>query len=493
MGYTGKIVAIGAGISGLACAFRLKQLGVPCLVLEASERPGGVIATIRRDGYLFEMGPQFPRFPAALWRLVQELNLEQEFVAGDSKAKRYIFQNGSLHPAPFSPGGLIKTKLVGLKSKARILFEPLRHTRPPENEESLADFVERKFDREILENIVDPFVSTVFLGDTSKMGMESAFPALVEWERRSGSLLRGALSARKNRRNAPTLGDDSRSSSLAETFPSNGNGHANGRNLHVTDALPTLGSFRRGMATLPERLAEELREAIRYKVQVETVRPRDLNNGRCGAGWHLRLTDGQEITAEHLVIAVPAHVAGSLLEPSTPALARHLLAMEYAPICTVSSVYKRSEVQNTLNGFGFMIPRREDLHTVCTFWNSSLFAGRAPKDSVLLTSFSGRAADGAFAAMSDEECAQAVEQENAHILGISSPPLDRAVWRDARALPQYNVGHAKRVAEITNILRASPNLHLAGNYLRGRSIGECVAVAEQVAQNLCRRVREQSI
>jgi oxygen-dependent protoporphyrinogen oxidase len=105
-------VVIGAGVSGLACAFRLKQLGVPCLLLEASHRPGGVIATVQKGGLLYETGPQFPRFNAAAWRLVRDLNLEPEFLRGDPNARRYIVRHGTLHRA-FSPGGLLATRLVG--------------------------------------------------------------------------------------------------------------------------------------------------------------------------------------------------------------------------------------------------------------------------------------------------------------------------------------------------------------------------------------------
>jgi protoporphyrinogen/coproporphyrinogen III oxidase len=181
VGYTEKIVIIGAGISGLACAYRLTQLQIPSVVLEAGERAGGAIATVRRNGYLFEAGPQCPRFPASVWQLVRELNLESEFLAGDPKAKRYILRNGHLHPAPFSPQGLITTQLVGAATKFRILTEVFRTSHPPPQEESLAEFVQRKFGGEILDNLLDPIVSTVFLGDSYKMGMESAFPALVQW------------------------------------------------------------------------------------------------------------------------------------------------------------------------------------------------------------------------------------------------------------------------------------------------------------------------
>jgi oxygen-dependent protoporphyrinogen oxidase len=469
VGYTEKVCVIGAGISGLTCAFRLKQLGVRCIVLESTERAGGLIASIRRNGYLFETGPQFPRFPAPLWRLVQDLQLQDELVIGDANAKRYIFRHGKLHPAPFSPIELIKTNLVGLKSKLRILRDPFQHTQPPNEEESLANFIERKFDADILDNLIDPFISTIFLGDAASMGMESAFPALVEWERSRGSLLRGALAARKSKQN----------------------GKENGTRLHVTEALPTLGSFKSGMATLPEKLDQELGDAIRYRTQVESIASPSSVAGAHETVWKVRLRGGECIHASHLVFAVPAYVTAKLLVATSPELANHLNAIPYAPICTFSCAYERSDVAHPLDGLGFMVPRREGLHTICTFWNSSLFAGRAPQGTVLITSFAGRAGDDAFAAMTDDERIQAVEAENARILEITGHSLEREFWKEVRALPQYNVGHAARVRAIANLLPSLPNLHIAGNFLTGRSLGDCVDVANRVAENVHSQLQRQ--
>ncbi len=485
VGYTEKVVVVGAGISGLACAHRLKQVGIRPRVLEASERPGGLINTVRRDGFLFETGPQFPRFPPSVWQLVRDLSLEREFVAGDSRAKRYIFLRGRLHLAPFSPSGLIKTQLLGLKSKLRILGEPFGYSRPPVQEESLAEFVQRKFGMEVLDNLVDPIISTVFLGDARKMGMESAFPALVEWERNRGSLVRGALQARRSKRETAKSGGGLHPS----TFHSNGNHNS----LRVTDALPTLGSFRSGMATLPERLAEELKGEITYKAGVESIAQSQGYNGPSKLAWQVRLSSGEQITAQYLVLAVPAHVAGRLLETSVPKLASHLKAIEYAPINVVSSAYERSKVTNRLDGFGFMVPRRKGLNTICTFWNSSLFGGRAPEGSVLITSFAESEEKGAPGAATDEKCERAVEAENARILGISGKPVARLVWKNPHALPQYNVGHARRVTEIYGILPTLSNLYLAGNFLEGRSIGDCVDVAYRVAENLHSQLQRQDI
>jgi len=251
--YTEKVVIVGAGLSGLSCAFRLKQLGIQCLVLEAADRPGGVITTVRRNGYLFDLGPQIPRFPTSAMKLLRDLRLEEEFVPGDPKAKRYIFRHGKLHPAPFSPAGIMSTRLISASSKWHFLTEAFRSTRPPSREETLAEFVERKFGADVLENVVDPVIATIFFGDARKMGMESAFPDLVDWERDLGSLMRGAFRARNAKREA----------AKADTAKGSIPAHANGNSMALPEVLPSSGSFQSGMGRLPERLAEELGGKLR--------------------------------------------------------------------------------------------------------------------------------------------------------------------------------------------------------------------------------------
>jgi oxygen-dependent protoporphyrinogen oxidase len=483
VGYTEKVVIIGAGISGLACAYRLKQLGIPCLVLEAQERPGGLISTIRKNGFLFETGPQFPRFPALVWRLVHELNLQSEFVAGDSGAKRYIVRNARLHRAPFSPGGLLGTRLLGLPSKLRILTEVFGTSKPPLHEESLAEFVQRKFGAEVLDYLVDPLISTIFFGDAHKMGMESAFPALVEWERSQGSLVRGAIRARSSKRQRPNM-----DSSLQQVA-------ANGTrdSFHVTSALPSLGSFRSGMAALPEKLAENLHGQVRYGEGIACVARVPNASDTAKAAWQIVSSSGEKNASEHLILAVPAYAAAQLLANAAPQLASQLNTIDYAPVCSVASAYDRSQVSNALDGFGFMVPRREGWETICTFWNSSLLPGRAPEGKVLMTSFAGRAANNGAQRVGGEACARIVEAENARALEIAGEPLDRVVWQDPKALPQYNVGHAQRIAEIRNILSMTHGLGIAGNFLKGRSIGDCVETGFDAADDVHSRIRGEII
>jgi oxygen-dependent protoporphyrinogen oxidase len=382
-----------------------------------------------------------------------------------------------MHRAPFSPWAFLATGLLGLPAKVRLLTEGFRSSHPPLEEESLADFVQRKFGTEVLDNLVDPFISTIFFGDPRKMGMESAFPALVQWERKEGSVLRGAIRARRSQGDAKNA------------LPAGSESSGKRSSWHVTDALPLLGSFRSGMARLPERLADVLGEQIRFGIGITSVAPH--GDGHDGNNrWQIGLSNGDQIVTEHVVLAIPAYAAAEALANSVPRLASHLAAIEYAPVCTVSFAYNRSQVAHALDGFGFMVPRREGLHTTCTFWNSSLFPRRGPEGKVVMTSFAGPTVPGEAQSEGSgkEECARQVQAENARVLGIVGEPVDRVVWNDTRALPQYNVGHARRVREIYEMLPTLSNLYLAGNFLTGRSVGDCIQIAHRVAENLRSRV-----
>ncbi|MGB8543022.1 MAG: protoporphyrinogen oxidase [Candidatus Acidiferrales bacterium] len=467
MDHRQRIIVIGAGITGLTCAYYLRQWDPPVLVLEASERAGGLISTIGRNGFLFESGPQSPRFTERLLRMISDLGLDGEFVRGDPDSNRYIVKKGQLYRAPFSAGTLLTTGVIGLKSKLRILSEPFGFSRTPDPEETVADFIHRKFGQEVLDYLVDPIVSTVFFGDARMMGMESAFPALVRWERESGSLARGAFAARKRGKNNALTGDSSSS----------------GSRFSVTGNLPAMGSFRRGMGSFMKSLSKRLGENIRFGTKIESVSAARVS-GKSELGWKVRVEGGEEIFAEHLVVSVPAYEAARLLEAAAPPLSSLLRAISYSPMAVVSSAYHCNALRHKLDGFGFMVPSREGLNTICSIWNSSLFAGRAPEGMQLLTSYARTEITGGLLSMPDDALARTVQGEAEKILGIAGEPVERQVWKYTRALPQYNLGHAEKIKAIRGALVALPNLHLAGNYLSGRSIGDCAEVGFLAAESV---------
>jgi oxygen-dependent protoporphyrinogen oxidase len=444
------VVVIGGGVSGLACAYRLKKLGVPVTLLEASPRVGGLIETVEKDGFLFESGPQSFQGTETLLGLIHDLGIDAELCKADPGAPRYILRKGKLRKVPMSPQAMLATSLLSPGTRWKIVSEPFKRTRPPNDEESVADFVRRKFGHEILEYLVSPFVSGVYAGDPEKLSLRAAFPTIEEWEREYGSVLRGQMKSRS-------------SSTTARKGP------------------PPLCSFRRGMNTLTQAMGGSVGESALSGACASAIN-RSGNPGE--AGYEIRIArSGREetIVAQAVVLATPAYVASHQVGSLAPSLASILSGIAYASLAVVGTAYHKRQASAALDGFGVLIPRSEKHRTLGIVWNSSLFPARAPEGQMVLTSFVGGATDPEIAAKTDEEILAIVQEEHARILGITGSPVSAAVWKHEKALPQYNLGHGHAVEAIHDAERAVPGLYFAGNYLEGPSIGKCVEEAFQTA------------
>src|SRR5579863_9852608 len=235
-----KVAVIGAGISGLACAYRLQQLGLDVTVFESNSSAGGMIDSVEKDALLFEAGPQSFQGTPELLALIRELGLEGQLLKADPRAPRYVLLHGRLRKIPMSPQALLASTLLNPVSRWKIASEPFKKWRPPSEEESVAAFVRRKFGHEILEYLVAPFVSGVYAGDPEKLSLKAAFPTLDEWEREYGSVLRGAMKSRpeKEKRRGP----------------------------------PPLCSFKLGMRTLTRALADKLSDTVKLGTRAQSIK-----------------------------------------------------------------------------------------------------------------------------------------------------------------------------------------------------------------------------
>ena len=453
-----QVAVIGAGISGLACAYRLQQLGLDVTVFESNDCAGGLIDSVQKEDLLFEAGPQSFQGTPTLLALIRELGLEPQLQKADPRAPRYVLLHGRLRKIPMSPQALLASTLLNPVSRWKIATEPFKKSQPPTEEESVAAFVRRKFGNEILEYLVAPFVSGVYAGDPEKLSLKAAFPTLDEWERQYGSVLRGAMKSRPHKEQRA--------------------------------GAPPLCSFTHGVATLPRAMAAKLGDAMQYEtraVSVDFARAGEQRHTAAAVGLACEIRfvrNGQEQSAiaGAVVIATPAYAAARLLETSSPHLAQALSGIAYAPVAVVACTYYRQQVGDPLEGFGFLVPRGEKVRTLGTVWNSSLFPGRAHEGSVTITSFIGGATDPEIMNLHEENIAAIVAEENARILGITGPPVEVAVWKYPRALPQYNLGHGHIVETIRDAERASPGLFFAGNYLEGPAVGKCVENGFQTAE-----------
>jgi protoporphyrinogen/coproporphyrinogen III oxidase len=430
----------------MVCAYALRKAGVDTQVIEAASMAGGVIRSERRDGYLLEFGPQSFNATAAVLNLCRELGIEEQLVRAPARAPRYVLVNRELREVPMSPPAFMKSSLFGLGTKFSVLKDVLGRSTPPENEESVAAFVHRKFSPELLEKLGGPFVSGIYAGNPEKLGLRSAFPQLYDAEKSAGSVVKGVMRA--------------------------------GKKDKTTSEKPTLQTFRDGNQTLTDALAASLDSNVRCGVEARGVRA--LAGTGTGPAFEVTVGvhgGGDVITTDRLIVATPTQQAGGLLHGVDPQFEALLQKIEYVPVAVVSLGYPRSAVRHALEGFGFLVPRSSGLRILGTVWNSSLFSNRAPEGHVLLTSFVGGALDPQITEVPEAQLANLVHRELAPVLGISQAPSfsNAQVW--PRAIPQYNLGHAERIARLGELRGRYPNLHFVGNYLHGPAWGACIEVA----------------
>jgi oxygen-dependent protoporphyrinogen oxidase len=442
------VIVVGGGISGLACAYHLRHAGIPALLLEAGSRPGGVIATEERDGFRFELGPQSFLTTEPLLGLIDALGLRDQLLHANPRAPRYILVGGRLVRAPLAPPSLLTTPLFSAATKWRLVTEPLRHSKPPADDESVAAFVRRKFGDELLDRLVAPFVSGVYAGDPERLSLRAAFPKLYEFEAKYGSVLRGAMKSR----------------------PAKGTPRAG------------LCSFRDGMEALPRAMAARLGDSLLLETTVVSLRHGKTN----GKPWFevdiARGNHRESLAASAVVVATSTTIAAEICDGLSDRFAPIFSQIEYAPVVVMSACYRREQLQRPADGFGFLVPRAEGLRVLGTVFNSSLFPGRTPEGMVCFTSFAGGATDPKFCELGDAEITETVCSEVARVLGITGKPVVTNLHRYERALPQYNLGHTEIVKSLDGLVGAVPGLFLAGNYLSGPSVGACVEQAFRTAE-----------
>ena len=435
---------VGAGVSGLSCAWFLRQRGQRVRVLEAGPQAGGCLASSHDDGFLIEGGPNSTLMRnGALGELVRDLGLDAELLEANAAAKRrYVVKNGQLVALPGSPPAFLASPLFSTGAKLRLLLEPFH--RRAAAEESIAQFVRRRLGPEFLDWAIDPFVSGVYAGDPERLSVRAAVAKIYALERDHGSLILGAL--------------------------------ARLRRARAVGPMPVgrLISFRSGMQALARTLTERLGAALQCGAEVMAIERR-------GEGWLVR-TATAEHRAARLVLSVPAYRAATLLEPLDAALAAELAAIHYPPVASVALGFAREQITHPLDGFGMLIPSRERRITLGALFSSTLFPGRAPDGQVLLTAFIGGARRPAVAALEEAAIAQQVLADLSPLLGIRGAPAFQRVRRWPRAIPQYELGHLERLARIDSRLAKLPGLQLRANWRDGISVADCVAQAQLLAE-----------
>jgi protoporphyrinogen/coproporphyrinogen III oxidase len=441
-------VVVGAGISGLAAALELQQTTSEVVLVDASDRPGGVLRTDHVAGFVVERGPNTFRVSAPLLEALRGLRLDDEILrARPASRLRYLLRGGELVALPLSPIALARSDLISRRGKLRLLAEPFVR-RGDGADESVAEFVRRRLGSEVLTRLVGPSLTGLYAGDEEQLGAETVFKSLVQHERRHRSIAFGALARALSRRRPR--------------------------------GLP-------GSWSAPKGLGPFARALTRRLVDPPALQTRALELVWLGTRWRVSLTGPAGETAllsRRVVIATPAREAARLLLDVDTEVSRLLEGIEYAPLVSLPIGVDPRAVRRKIEGFGFLVPREEGVALLGCLFMSRLFPDRAPLGRELLQCmFGGRRWPAAVAEPADALFARALADLD-RALGISGQPLQLGLARHERAVPQPGRDHGRRIAELRRRLATRPGLVLAGAYLDGVSVADCFASGQRAARDL---------
>jgi oxygen-dependent protoporphyrinogen oxidase len=443
------VAIVGAGLTGLAAAYRLKQRGARVVVYEAGDRIGGSIKSERRDGYLAELGPTSMAAPSgSVAALLSDLGLEASRVTASSAARhRYIVRRGRLTRLPMSPAELLTTRLLSNVAKLAIFGEPLVEAGDSPLEESVAAFVRRRFNQEVLDYIVNPFIAGIFAGDPEQLSVRHAIPKLHALERTHGSVMKALVQMMKARR--------------------------------VTSLGPgSVTSFRGGLQEIPDALGRELRSEVRLRSPVTQLRsgPR---------GWTVGAAFQTPELFDAVVYAAPAHSLDEIdLDLVAAERLSTLSSILHPPVAVLALGFRREQVTHPLDGFGFLTPEVERRRVLGVIFSSSLFPDRAPADHVMLTAFVGGTRDPDFVQADPQTLTARVLDDLRPLLGTRGEPTFRAVQVWPKAIPQYVLGYGRFKEIADDVERRNSGLVLAGTYRDGVSLGDAIGSGEQAAARI---------
>ena len=446
------VVVIGGGIAGLAATYELRRRGVNVLLVESSERLGGVIRTDRFDGWVIDGGPDalLTQKRAAV-ALCGELGLTDRLVSTLMPRTAYVLRGGRLHPIPegsflgfpVRARALASSSLFSAGGKLRMACEIVIPRSDDDEDESIASFVRRRFGQEAVDYLAEPLLAGIHAGDVERLSIRALFPRLVDAERQSGSIIRAFRALRMR--------------------PS---------------AQGAFVSLPGGIGELVDALVDTIpREAV-----VTGARITDLRH----AGTFMLDMPRGPVAARAVILAVPAYTAGGILRGIHTGLAALCEEIAYASTATSTFAYRRDQIAHPMRGSGFVVPRIERSPLLAATWVTSKWPHRAPEGHVLLRAFLGGGRDPHRLDQSDDELIHLAREALTEVMGISGPPLFSRLYRWTRQSPQYEVGHLRRVAAIDEHLARFAGLFVTGSGFRAIGIPDCIADGRATAERAAR-------
>ena len=465
-----RFLVLGAGISGLAAALRLRELapGAHISLWEKSSRPGGVLHTVERGGFQFEQSTDnFITFVPWGLNLCARLGLTDHLVRTNNRDRRtYVARRGKLYPLPdgfmmLAPTRLwpmVTTPLLSPLGKARAGLELFIPRLADERDESIAQFARRRLGCEVFDRIVEPLLSGIYAGDAEKISLLATLPRFREMEKKDRSLIVAMTKTQKAARRAKREEESGARYSMFVTL-------------------------REGLFRLAEKCAEAIGEGVIHYDRA-AVRVDRIPNENGADRW--RVTDGRGAAeeADALICALPSPAAGSLFSESVPVVARYYDAIEQTGCAVVSLAFRDKQIRRQFKGMGFVVPTKEGGSIIAGSFSNHKYPHRAPAGYTLLRIFVGGARAPELAEMADGPLLSRVLAEIRPLLGAEGEPTEVEISKWPRGMPQYHIGHLDRLAELSRALDREPTLALCGNSFTGVGLPNCIHTGEEAAEKV---------
>jgi oxygen-dependent protoporphyrinogen oxidase len=377
--------------------------------------------------------------------------------------------------------------------------------RREESDETVGSFVRRRLGQEAMDKIAEPLMSGIHISDPNYQSLMASFPLFREMERKYGSLIRAMLArkAKSHKSGGNGAGGLLHPSPVVDTLMTGGlravtgmmgvplpetiasaNGKPKAKGLYHEGPLPMFMTLRGGLGQLTSNVAQALDGGtVVTGAQVVSLEQRtDLDDESEEPRYRVRTAQGDTFEGHAVVLATPAYVAADLIEGMDSFLSGALQSIRYVTTATVSMGFRLQDYGQQFDGFGFVIPRKENRQITGCTWSSTKFNYRAPNDGLLLRCFIGGPGHEHLAEQPDDDLLAMVRDELRSIMGLTAEPILTRIFRWPKANPQYDVGHIERVNDIHAACAAHPGLFLTGSAYEGVGVPDCVHQGQKAAQ-----------
>lgn len=435
------IAVLGGGISGLSAAWYLKKKGFEVTLFEAQEDTGGVIRSVSNQYSVFDFGPNTIRDKTgSVSEMITDLGLEDEMLSMSEGSKtRFIVRNGELKKIKQNPISFLFSDVLSWKGKKELFSEPIRKSTNSDSDESIGFFLERRIGKEAVEYLADPFFSGIYAGDIYSLSKNKLIGKLADFEQEYGSISKGFLKSRKEK----------------------------------SSFKPKVISFKKGVQQLTDKLTERLENSILHE-EVKSLQVQQSN-------FKVTTAD-HEYIFDKVVSCLPAYVLKEVLKTDDQKLENSLSEIDYSPMLSTQLVFKKEDLNLPENGFGFLVPRKENIRLLGAIWKSNIFPDQTEDEYVHVNLMTGGSHDIKVIDQDISDIEKEVIQEFSTIMNMNGDVemVSSKLWKNA--IPQFHVGFESVEESMDRFQQENTGFYIGGNFRWGVSASDCVDGAKNLSE-----------